>query len=255
MGCDFKKTIKILLGPGRAWLAPDGGTVDKIFTALSKEPAVICNYANTVRDIGIPGRIPDEGLDYWESDLALKKDTSMTNAERNQRIVAKLTAVGGQGSDYIERVIQSAGFDMYITENNPISNPDVRNYTSTLGGVTLGSGATLGGYTDRIDPRTVTGELIAGPNIIESIRNYSATLGGVTLGAQNLGQYTSTQTIEYEYVIPAVPGRYIFVWFLHGPLGLNDFVDMSENMWLELRRIILEIKPAHTWCVAQVNIV
>lgn len=254
--CNFRDVIKILLGNGRAWLMPTGGMVDKIFTALSKEPENICQYFNKVRDIGIPGKIPESGLDYWESDLALTKQMSMSVQQRNERIIAKLYATGGQSKYYIQSIIQSAGYNMYITENNPVENPDVRSYTTTLGSFTLGSGATLGAYTDRIDPRTVIGTLIAGPDIYESYKNYSSTLGGFTLGSgAKLGTYTSTQTVSYQYVIPPNPAYYGLVWFLHGSLGLGNFVDMSQEQFNELKRIILEIKPAHTWIVVQANII
>ena len=256
MTCDFEKVIKILLGGARAWKLVATSSLNKMFVALAQAPKRICVYFDIIRDIGIPGQIPDDGLDYWESDLALRRDSSLNNKERNDRIIAKLSAVGGQGSDYIEGVIQTAGYDMYITENNPVSSPDVRAYTTTLGGFTLGSGATLGAYTDRIDPRTIDGILIAGPDIFESRRNYISTLGGFTLGdGTTLGEYTSTETIPYTYEIPAVPGRYIFIWFLHGPLGLNDFVDLTESQFRDLKRIINEIKPANTWVIVQANII
>jgi hypothetical protein len=253
MACDFTKIFKILLPTGRAFQAFYNSTFYKFIDALAQEPERICDFYNDIRDAGIPGKIPLEALPYWEDDLAIPQNDTLTVVQRNDRIKGKLAAKGGQGPGYIEATLQAAGFPVYVYENNPISNPDVRAYTSTLNGFTLGSGATLGAYTDRIDPRTITGTLIAGPDIYIINKNYLATLGQFTLGEYDLGQYIGNTTTEYQYVIPAVPSQYIFVWFLAGPGGLNDFVDIPAAMFTDFKRLILEIKPAHTWVIAQVN--
>lgn len=251
---DFFKTLKIILPQGSAYNLPVDSQHRELMEALSKEPERICDFFNDVLVSGIPGIIPSEALPDWEEFLALEKNDSLTNEERNERISGKLSAQGGQGPDYIQDTLQMAGYPLYVTENIPSISPSAKQYVATLGGITLGE-TTLGSFTNRIDPRSEKGLLIAGPPVYTSERVYNFTLGVHTLGETTLGDYTGTFTKEIEPVIPAIPSRFIFVWFLTGPGGVGDFVDISSDKKNDLIKQILLIKPAHTWVLVQVNFI
>lgn len=253
---DYGKFLRSLFPKGLAFRFFNGSYFKQLSEALAKEPERIKDFYDTVRDSGIPdcNILPDEALSDWETFLALSKNDSLTNVERCERIQGKFIAQGGQGPDYIQQVLQDAGFPVYVFENIPSDNPSFRQYTAALGGFSLG-GSNLGAYTDRIDPRTVDGTLIAGPPTYSTARNYSATLGGFSLGGANLGTYIGTETTENEVTIPSDPATFIFIWFLTGPNGLNDFVDIPEDRKTDLISQILQIKPAHTWVILQANFI
>jgi hypothetical protein len=250
---NFLPTIKNLLPNGRAFRVFFDTMHEKILDASQLEAGRVKLFLDDIRDSGVPnGDLPANALDEWETFLGIPMNTNLTTAERRERITGKYTAQGGQGPDYIQDTMQAAGFPVYVVENIPSTTPSVRAYTSRLGGITLGE-TTLGAYTNRVDPRSVSGTLIAGPAIFESEKIYSASLGNMTLGETTLGAYVGTITQEVEYTIPAIPARYIYVWFLTGPNGLDDFVDIPLDRKQDFINQVLQIKPAHTWVIAQVN--
>lgn len=253
---EFGEILRSLFPKGKAFRFFTGSYFKKLSEALAKEPERIGIFYDKVRDSGLPkcGTLPSEALSDWENFLGLPRNDALTDDERCERIEGKYTAQGGQGIGYLQGVLQNSGYPVYGIENIPSDNPSVRAYVSRLGGFSLG-GLTLGAYTDRIDPRTVTGLLIAGPPTYTTVRNYRATLGGFSLGGKKMGDYLGTTTTENEVTIPPTPSAFIFIWFLTGENGLGDFVDIPIEKKNDFIKQILQIKPAHTWVIAQVNFV
>jgi hypothetical protein len=252
---NFLPTIKKLLYDGRAFRVFFDTTHEKILDASQLEAGRVKIFSDNIRDSGIPnGELPADSLEDWETFLGLPMNTSLTDQERNERIRGKYASQGGQGPDYIQDTLQAAGFPVYVIENIPSVEPSVRAYTSRLGGLNLGE-STLGAYTDRIDPRSVGGLLIPGPAIWETERIYSSSMGNMTLGETKLGGYIGTITKEVPYVIPGIPSRFIFIWFLTGVNGLDDFVNIPQDRKQDFINQVIQIKPAHTWVIAQVNFI
>lgn len=229
MAYNFLPTIKKLLPNGRAFRVFFDTMHEKILDGSQLEAGRVKTFIDNIRDAGIPnGNLPAGALSDWETFLGLSMNTALSNAERNERIKGKYAGQGGQGPDYIQDTLQAAGFPVYVLENIPKDNPGARAYSSTLGSISLGE-TTLGAYTDRINPIGISGTLIPGPPIWETEKIYAASLGGITLGETELGEYVGTITQEIPYEIPNIPSRFIFVWFLTGINGLNDFVDIDRK--------------------------
>jgi hypothetical protein len=255
MSFNFLPTIKKLLPNGRAFRVFFNTQIEQVLDGSQLEAGRVKVFIDSIRDSGIPdSNLPADALDDWETFLGLPMNTSLTDAQRRERITGKYAGQGGQGPDYIQDTLQAAGYPVYVLENIPTDNPSVRAYTSRLGGLSLGE-STLGAYTDRIDPRSVTGVLIPGPPVWETERIYAASLGNMTLGETTLGEYVGTITQEVPYVIPGMPSTFIFIWFLTGPNGLDDFVDIPQELEQDFINQVIQIKPAHTWVIAQVNFV
>lgn len=225
----FIEIIKKLYPKGKAFNLFPGKQFEKLNKAFSLEYERVKEFYDQVRNSGIPGLIPDEALEDWENFLALETISGLTSFVRNSRIISKYAAQGGQGPGYIEKVLQDADFGVYVIENIPVQ-----------------------------DPRPYLGYLVAGPALYETAdKIYTFTLGnGDTLGSGvTLGAYSGISIIEIPYEIPADPALWWPIWFLTGPGGLGDFVNIPIERMSDFKKLIIQTKPGHTWIVAQVNFV
>jgi uncharacterized protein YmfQ (DUF2313 family) len=221
------KMLRSLFPKGLVFRFFNNSTFRLFVEALAEEPLRVKTYSEGVRNGGIPGLLPDDVLSDWETFLALPYDSSLTVEERQSRIVGKYTAMGGQSVQYLQEVMQMAGFPVYGFENVPI----------------------------HINPTTITGHLIAGPPGWYSYKTYLAALGGFQLGEYQLAEYSGTIVREIEAEIPEIFSQYIFIWFLCGSAGIGDFVDIPAARETDFKRLIESVKPAHTWVIAQVNFI
>lgn len=254
MSANICKAFKMLFPSGKAFDFIANGNQDKINKSLCQEPENIKLYFDTIRDAGLPGKIPSAFFSDWEDFLGIKNTGELTETQRSQKILAKYISIGGQGKDYVKSILNHAGFDVYIYENLP--SDGMRSYTSLMGASYMGD-VLMGNYTSRIDPRTLTdGTLLAGSPDYSLQRVYMATMGDMYLGDTQmggLGDFNGDKIIATEYAIPSTPERYVFFWFIAGQNGLYDFVDIPIERKTDFEEMILQIKPAHTWCIAQIN--
>jgi hypothetical protein len=221
---DLFEVVKRVFPKGLAFRFFIGSQYREFTEGISIEPGRIAEFFQKVLESGVPGYIPEEALDDWEFFLNLDKNDSLTIEERNDRIVGKISAQGGQGPGYIQNVLQDAGYPVYVTENVP-----------------------------QVDPTTKTGWLIPGPPTYSIQSLYAASYGGCTYGSRTYGQKQFSDIVEDTVTIPVIPNRYIFIWFITGPAGIDDFVDLPIISRDDIRKQILQIKPAHTWVIAQIN--
>lgn len=247
------EAFKSLLPNGKIFNFNGDNNLSKIATALCQEPERLKSHFNEIRNSGIPSLIGDDFLSDWEDFLGIKKNMSLTNAQRQERIIARYISVGGQGKDYIEGVLNYAGFNVKVYENNPADG--IRAYTALMGDTYMGD-TYMGDYSDRIDPRTlVNGTLIAGSPDYSLEKIYLAQMGNAYMGDTQLGglgDYNGVAVIPTEYTIPADSSRSIFFWFIAGET-LYNFVDIPAYRKDDFIELILQIKPIHTWCIAQIN--
>ncbi len=250
------KVIKDLKPPGRAFRLPFENDLYKFHKAQAEEPNRVCDFYVDVRDSGIPTMtMPADSLPDWESDLGLITNTSLTDDQRRERIIGKYYSVGGQGPEYIQDRFQAAGFDVFVYENNPAAG--ARQYITLMNDFQLND-AQLGDFTDRIDPRTLAGILYANPPIYTNRKDYlGSSLGdtNVEMNDFELGEFSTTLIEEFEYTIPTDSATYIFFWFLAGPGGIFDFVNIPADKQADFESLIFQLKPAHTWVIAQVNFI
>jgi uncharacterized protein YmfQ (DUF2313 family) len=233
MSADFFTILRNLLPKGKLFRLVKENQWKQVLRGLAEEPDRICTFENEVRDAGLPGRIPDEALADWESDYNIETNASLTNTERNNRIISKISATGGQGPDYLEDVIQAAGFGLYVYENIPA-----------------------------VDPSTISGILIAGPSDWTVTIIWAVTSGGITMGGLTaigspvtMGGRAGSSIDPVDPSIPSDPNTWPFFWFLAGPANVNDTVNIDATREEELINLIISLKPAHTWVVANVAFV
>ena len=250
----FFPVYKQLQPKGRAFLLPFEKDLYKFNKASAKQPDRISDFYVDVRSSGIPTTdMPGDSLTDWESDLGLLPNSALTGTQRQERIIGKYYSVGGQGPDYIQDRFQAAGFPVFVYENNPTAG--AREYITLLGdtGIQMGD-FQLGDFTDRINPASLGGILYANPPIFQTQKDYLGSMLGDTNVEMDdflLGEFTATLSIEFEYQIPALSATYIFFWFLAGPGGIFDFVDIPADRQADFESLIFQLKPAHTWVIFQ----
>jgi len=249
---DVSKTLRSLFPVGQVFRFFLGTQFRLFIDSLAEEPERIITNADLIRSSGIPIDLPAVSLTDWENFLALDPDSTLSDQQRSDRISGKVATIGGQGPDYIQDVMQAAGFPVYVYENIASMEPSARVYTASLGNFQL-SEVELGEYSGRIDPRSLDGTLIYGAPVWLTLKNYTSALGNIEMGEQSLGEYNGTETVIAEYTIPASADRFIFTWFLAGPNGINDFVDIPSERETDFRKLLTSIKPVHTWCLAQIS--
>jgi uncharacterized protein YmfQ (DUF2313 family) len=255
MAQTFFPVIKKLLPKGRAFRLPYENSLYKFHQAQAKEPERICDFFVDVRDSGIPPNVPADALGDWETFLGLLTNTALTDTERNERILSKLTAVGGQGPDYIEKQLQDAGFPVYVYENNTAAG--AREYITLSGDTGIQAGDFLSGdFTDRLNPNSVPGDLLANPPVYETRKDYIGSQSGdtgVESGDFQSGEYTETLLTAFEYQISADSATFVFYWFIAGPGGIYDTVTLPADRQNDFESLVYQLKPAHTWVIANVT--
>ncbi len=250
----FFPVYKQLQPKGRAFLLPFENDLYKFNKASAKQPDRIYDFYVDVRSSGIPTvDMPADSLTDWESDLGLLTNTGLTDAQRRERIIGKYYSVGGQGPDYIEERFQSAGFPVFVYENNPAEG--AREYI-TLSGAFDSGDALSGDFTDRLNPASLAGILYANPPIFINLKDYIGSQSGDEESGDFLsGEFAQTLIIEIPYQIPTDSATFIFFWFLAGPGGIFDFVNIDADRQNDFESLVFQLKPAHSWCIAQVSFV
>lgn len=251
MTCKFFTAIRKLLPKGRLFQAFFGTDYYNFLEGLAGEPERICEFSKVVRNSGIPGLIPLEALDDWEAFLALSNGSALTVEERNNRIISKISQVGGGGPDYIERILElEFGEDFEIIENLDGS-------ISPFAAQTMGDGGTMGDGSTMASFGFPDGLLITGPPIFLNRKNYDNTMGdsGTMGDGSTMGSFDSIDIVEKIYQLPSDSSLFPLIFFITGPGGVGDFVDLPAFREYDFIKTVVNLKPLHTWAIAQVNFI
>lgn len=117
----YSNALKKLMPRGQAWEGLANGLLGALIEALAKE---LNRFDQTVDNFLNKESFPataTELLSSWERVLGLPdectpKDTTLTLAERQGQIIAKLTNVGGQSASTFIQVARSLGYDGEVQE-------------------------------------------------------------------------------------------------------------------------------------------
>lgn len=108
----FLRQIQHLLPRSRVWKLPYGSNLRKFFEGLAGFGGDAKTYVDSVYEDLIPETTRE--LTEWEKQHGLFENASKTEAERRAALDAEWEAQGGQSKEYIEGVLQTAGFDVYL---------------------------------------------------------------------------------------------------------------------------------------------
>jgi hypothetical protein len=226
------KGLKQLYPSGRAFRFFFGSDWSDLNEALIEEPARVVEFSKKARDGGIPGRLPSETLTDWEALFSLQENAILSDAERNDRIKARYNAVGGQGVDYLEDILngQFQGLLIYLVfnvrcgdNNATCGNPD----------------STCGSFDDETDRAEL---------VIYELTGLDPCMTNGLLIIKDVDDPRSR-------LQPCDPDYWNMIWYITGPDGLFSPIQLPIERKTEFVEAVLRIKPTHTWVIAQVDFV
>ncbi len=224
-------TLRLLLPRAHAWRAAFGTKLRRYLDGLAGEGDAVRTFADEVLEDLYPSTT--RHIELWERQFGLPSTGSMS--VRRQRVAAEWAATGGQSPDYLQGVVQAAGFDLYVHEwwssgPGPYVARDPRDYTTQplIGTVQCGEALAQCGEPDALCNAFLANE----PGYIVNLALTSAA----------------------PPPVPAEPAswRYFVYW---GGETFGDVAEVDETRRAELERLLRKINPAHAWIVTLIDYV
>lgn len=228
------KALRRLLPKGHAFYLFPGGQHQLVIEATAEYPQAIKEFYETVRDSGIPGRIPADVLPDWEA-LYLLSGAGLTDAQRNAQILSRENAVGGLGADYQRGVLNDAFQSELDYPLRYVITAAAGPTAWTAGDPDVTAGqfevpdpdeAELFIYENQGDPKAFDGELV-----VRGLDDDRALLEALTS----------------EYY----PGVYI----ISGPDGPGSWLEMPAARKDDFILRLLQLKMVSRWVIVQIRFI
>jgi hypothetical protein len=255
----FFNMFKYLLPKSTAFNLTIQKNLTKFFEGLTALPDDFRTYINNIwLDI-----FPDttRSPELWEDQLGIRMPSSF-EAIRRQNIDTSWKLKGGQSAYYLQSILQAAGFDVQVHENNPKVDPD--NFISAFFVMTCGMTTAVCGNDAAYAGRT-GGYLLVNGFVPDSSdqRDFLMVCGGNGFDNVTCGQAFSVCGYFEEffiypktYTVPDDSDYWDFIFFIGGNATRDPVtrqltaietvtVDMARRD--EFEKLILKIKPVNTW--------
>lgn len=237
----FQRVFQHLLPTGEAWRTTIvGKTLRKFVDGLSSWPADVRSFADAV----LLDLFPSSTRQLAEWELQFGIEANPDEAVRRLNLAAEWAAGGGQSPKYLQDVLQTAGFDVYIHEwwssGPPYVARDPRSYTTA--------------------PRIGTAQCSAITGAQPVCTGFAAD--GVPLNHQP--ECNAFLAGDPKYIVnkdlterppPRIPDDPSFwPYFLYiGGVNFGDIATLPLSRKDEFDRLILKIKPAQLWIVKLIS--
>jgi hypothetical protein len=225
----FFRQIQHLLPTGEAWRT----TTDKLLRRFFEGLSVVGEDAKQFLDLVYLDLFPatTRQLAEWERFYGLVPTTSATEQARRQALAAEWRSTGGQSVGYIQGVLQTAGFEIWIHE--------------------WWEGANEAPRTPR-DPRdyltySLAGSMQCGEDFAECGDPDAQCDLFQLLGGTGYWDNLSLSPIAPP-VIPADPAKWPYFMYFAGEV-FPEPAAIPAGRTAELRRLIQKLKPAQHWVV------
>ncbi len=230
-------------------------------------------------------------LDELEREFGLVKDAICCDEVRRAYLAAiKYSKTGNGDADFMQDRLRQAGFDVYVYENNPRSNPE----KFLTEGFQMFAGDTL---SQAGEPTALAGsfvgELLVNGDIYTTYVSYLTGAGDTASQAgefvMQAGNYDGVERVPVEYEIPIEDQYWPCIFYVSGeaefaptdpiaPMLAGDtlsqagepgaeagffngqivhihFADIPNQRRDQFRTLILRLKPLHSWAALLVNYV
>ncbi len=238
----FFRIFQHLLPRGEAWKLTIQKTLRRFFEGLSSEPERVRGFTDAVLLDLFPATARTPGaLEEWEHQYGLEPNEN--EQARRSALAAEWRATGGQSPDYIEGVLRTAGFDVYVHDwwasGPPYVARDPRDYTEQprVGSWRCGSldntapvfGPTCSGFS-------------SGPRCNRFLNNETHYLVNKDL------------TRRAPPPVPSDPATWPYFLYIGTQVfGGTATVDITRRAAFE--RLLLQLRPTHQWIVTMVEYV
>lgn len=234
----FLRVFQHLLPDALAWRLALGSTVRKLFEGLAAAPQAIREFADAVFLDAFPATTRE--VEEWEKEFGLDHNPSEVAAR--QALAAEWASGGGQSPHYLQGVLRTAGFDVYVHEwwasGPPYVARDPRDYTEI---VSLGSWQ----CADDSGQPQCSGYSLGVPN--DDQPQCDAFLA-------NDPRYIVNKdlTPRAPPVIPSDPAYWPFFIYI-GAATFPDHAEIPLSRREEFERLVLKLRPTQQWIVTLVD--
>jgi len=246
-----------LLPSGSAFKLTFNSQIRKLFKVLGLPADQVENESTNIFFDADPQNT--RCLDEWDEQFAIFGPTA-TEQDRRDRVDAAWKETGGQSPGYIQGLLQSAGFDVYVHEaaeyfgaGDRVVGGSGKSCTPTackLGDIGIvGAGNIVGGGYERLrvikDPRPFVGgavHIVGDTSIVGS-----GNIVGATQGILLINDLVETPPAALDD-----PDTWPYVWYI-GAETFGDFANVSNERQDEFIRLIQKVRPRHTWIVLFIN--
>jgi|GEM_PF-1840456 len=119
-----RKMINGFLPPGSIWVAEEDEGFDQLLEGIADNAEDVRAFLSLLSEIRRPSTTPVELLADLEEEFGIVTNENLTEQQRRDQIAAIKFSKGGNGSkDYLEDLLQAAGYDVYVHENSPPVDP------------------------------------------------------------------------------------------------------------------------------------
>jgi hypothetical protein len=244
----FFRIFQHLLPDSTAWRLTIAKTLRSFFEGLAGAPADARSFVDLVFEDRFPAtaRDPNGALSEWEKQFGLTPSSSASEVTRRLALAAEWAATGGQSPSYLEGVLQTAGFDVWVYEWW-VSGPDP--------------------YVPR-DPRLYTT-----PPLIGTVQcgNPDAYCGNPEAQCNGFLVNDTGYIVNLDLTprapprVPDSEARWPFFLYIGGdPADVDDpeeveppddipFATIDAARRDEFQRLVLKLRPAQQWLVLRVS--
>lgn len=256
-----RQTFDALLPPGPLWVPEDGKGLDQFIEGISKNSEDIADFLSQLATIRSPALTTI--LSDLEKEYGIAVDTNLTESVRRMRLATKKYENNSNGSDDIlQAALDSSGFtQLTVYENSPAVDPAIfldQVFQMVAGGDNAYAGfIPVGGPPSTAYAGRVGGELLVNGDIFISTPAYLSQANGMWAGGLHgyAGRFDEMTITKLEYDIPIDPDDWPLVFFIGGVATFNpdgslltiENADVAAEREQELKRLILSIKPIHSW--------
>jgi uncharacterized protein YmfQ (DUF2313 family) len=228
----FLRIFQHLLPTGEAWRTTVDKALRRLFVGLSSSGDDARQFVDLVYLDLFPGYTRE--LVAWESQFGLSPTADATELARRQALAAEWSATGGQSPGYIQGVLQTAGFPVYVHEwweppnVAPRTARDPRDHTEVPLFGTYQCGMTIARCGV---PRVRCNRFLANePGYFDNL----------------------DLTRRAPPPIPADTAKHRYFLYI-GSETFPDRVQLPSERRAEFERLIQKIKPAQQWVVTLID--
>jgi hypothetical protein len=286
---DYAEIIEELLPDGPIWTPAPGEGLDQFIEGMAAGEVTVYDFLKQLAFVRDP--YLTAVLSALEREYGIVPNTALSETFRRLYLAAiKYSRVGNGDRDFMQDKLHQAGFtNVFVYENSPRVNP--ANFFGgpflMYAGDTLSQagevGAVAGGFEGEL---LVNGDLFL--SIIDYLTRAGDTLSQAGEPEMQAGNFAGTIREPITYELPVDTVYWPAVFFVGGPatfapdtgaemyagdtlsqagepaaqaglfngqLTAIDFADIPNERRDQFRRLILKIKPLHSWAVLVVNYV
>jgi len=251
----LRAAFEALLPPGAIWTAEYGAGLDQLISGIVGNNVDIKLFLDKLASLREPEKT--EILGSLEREFGAIPAYGATESQRRNNLETAKTRRGSlKNAEYLEFILRDAGFDVYVHINDPPVDPDqflfeafsmfLGEESATFGEPTAVFGG-IGGYL------AVNGELVRETSVISFVfGSDDFVFGGWDA---YFGERYAVDSEPVVYTIPADPGYWGLFFFVGGAATRNpsgELIDIEAAevevfRRPEFERIILQLKPMHSW--------